>query len=87
MANLGVKAFWHKHADVRSDAISSELAIHTERNTDEIKQLIADNTALKAAIKTNTGLLDEIHLHVANIGLKFGAEIGNFPPSSERPST
>jgi hypothetical protein len=25
--------------------------------------------------------LDEIHLHIANIGKKVGAEMGNFPPS------
>ncbi len=81
----GVQAAALLIAAKRSDAISSEVAVHTERNTDEIKQLIADNTALTAAIKTNTDLLDEIHLHVANIGLKVGAELGNFPPPSPAP--
>jgi hypothetical protein len=31
-------------------------------------------------VKQNTDLLDEIHLHVANIGKKIGAEMGRFPP-------
>ena len=45
----GVQAAALLIAAKRSDAISSEIAIHTEKNTDEIKRLIADNTALTAA--------------------------------------
>src|SRR5271165_3809518 len=72
----GVQAAALLIAAKRSDGISSEIALHTEH----IKTLIADNTALTSQIKTNTDLLDEIHLHVANIGRKVGAEMGNFPP-------
>jgi uncharacterized membrane protein len=81
----GVQAAALLIAAKRSDAISSEIALHTEGNTDEIKRLLADNSALIAAIKQNTDLLDEIHLHVANIGRKVGADLGRFapgPPSS-----
>jgi len=78
----GVQAAALLIAAKRSDAISSEIAMHTEKNTDEIRQLIAENTALIAAIKTNTDLLDEIHLHVANIGQKVGADLGRFEPGT-----
>ena len=64
----------------RADAISSEIALHTEHNTDDIKLLIAENTALTSDVKRNTDLLNEIHLHVSNIGRKIGADMGAFPP-------
>ena len=78
----GVQAAALLIAAKRADAISSEIALHTEKNTDDIKTLIQENTDLTAAIKRATDLLDEIHLHVANIGKKVGAEMGNFPPST-----
>jgi uncharacterized membrane protein len=81
----GVQAAALLIAAKRADAISSEIAIHTEKNTDDTKILIQENTALTAQIKANTDLLEEIHLHVANIGKKVGAEMGHFPPG-ETPS-
>ena len=71
----GVQAAALLIAAKRSDAISSEIALHAEKNTDDIKTLIAENTALTSEVKKNTNLLDEIHLHVANIGKKVGAEM------------
>jgi uncharacterized membrane protein len=82
----GVQAAALLIAAKRADAISSEIALHTEKNTDDIKTLIAENTALIAVVKKNTDLLDEIHLHVANIGKKVGAEMGRFAPG-QGPST
>ncbi len=82
----GVQAAALLIAAKRSDAIASEIAIHTEHNTDDIKTLVQENTVLTAAMKQNTDLLDEIHLHVRNIGLKLGAEMGNFPPTQHGPS-
>jgi uncharacterized membrane protein len=82
----GVQAAALLIAAKRSDAISSEIALHTEKNTDEIKRLIADNTALTADIKKATDLLDEIHLHVANIGRKLGADLGRFAPPAPPPA-
>jgi uncharacterized membrane protein len=76
----GVQAAALLIAAKRADSVSSEIAIHTERNTDDIKTLIQENTALTEVVKTNTDMLDEIHLHVANIGKKIGAEMGRFPP-------
>jgi len=38
----------------RADAISSEVALHTANNTDDIKTLIAENTALTERMKKNT---------------------------------
>jgi uncharacterized membrane protein len=73
----GVQAAFLLIAAKRTDAISSEIAIHTERNTDDIKNLIAENTALTATVKQNTDLLDEIHAHVTNIAVKVGAETGH----------
>jgi uncharacterized membrane protein len=76
----GVQAAALLIAAKRADAVSSEIAVHTEHNTDDIKVLIAENTALTAEVKRATDLLEEIHLHIANIGKKVGAEAGNFPP-------
>jgi hypothetical protein len=62
-----------------ADAISSEIAIHTEHSTDDIKLLIQEIRALIGEVKRATDLLDEIHLHVSNIGLAVGASTGRFP--------
>jgi uncharacterized membrane protein len=61
----GVQAAALLIAAKRADAISSEIAIHTEKNTEDLKGLVDDNTALTVLVKTNTDLLDEIHRHVA----------------------
>jgi uncharacterized membrane protein len=76
----GVQAAALLIAAKRSDAISSEVALHTANNTEDIKTLIQENTELTAKVKNATDILDEIHLHVANIGKAMGAELGNFPP-------
>lgn len=81
----GIQAAALLIAAKRADSISSEIAIHTENNTDDIKKLIQDNTALISEVKANTDLLDEIHLHVANIAKKVGAELGHFPPRQQLP--
>jgi len=81
----GVQAAALLIAAKRADAISSEIAIHTEHNTDDIKQLIQENSALIAEVKRATDLLDEIHLHVSNIGLAVGAPSGRFPPGGLSP--
>jgi uncharacterized membrane protein len=81
----GVQAAFLLIAAKRTDAISSEIAIHTERNTDDIKRLIAENTAMTAQVRENTDLLDEIHRHVTNIGKKVGAEMGHRAPHDRVP--
>ncbi len=57
----GVQAAALLIAAKRADAISSQIAVHTETNTEEIKSLVRDNTDLTAQIKVMTDLLDEIH--------------------------
>jgi uncharacterized membrane protein len=61
----GVQAAALLIAAKRADAISSEVAIHTERNTDDLKDLLKENTTLTSQVKQNTDLLEEIHRHVA----------------------
>ncbi len=78
----GVQAAALLIAAKRADAISSEVAMHTSSNTDDIKRLIKENTDLTNEVKKNTDLLDEIHLHIANIGKVLGAEGGRFPPTT-----
>jgi uncharacterized membrane protein len=78
----GVQAAALLIAAKRSDSISSEVAIHTATNTDDIKKLIQENTELTAAVKSATDLLDEIHLHVTNIGKVVGADAGHFSPKA-----
>lgn len=63
----GVQAAALLIAARRSDAIASEIALHTERNTEDIKQLIRENTELTQIVKGNTDLLEEIHQHVASL--------------------
>jgi uncharacterized membrane protein len=82
----GVQAAALLIAAKRADAISSEVALHTANNTDDIKALINENTALTTQVKKNTDLLEEIHLHVANIGLKVGADLGRFAPGVSPPA-
>jgi uncharacterized membrane protein len=43
----------------RSDQIASEIAVHTERNTDDIKTLVQQNTALTEAIQALTQKVHE----------------------------
>jgi uncharacterized membrane protein len=60
----GVQAAALLIAAKRADAIASEIAIHTEKNTEEIRGLLQENTALTMQVKANTDLLEEIHRHV-----------------------
>lgn len=64
----GVQAAALLIAAKRADAISSEIAVHTERNTDELKDLVNDNTALTVEVKRNTDLLEDIHRHLTAAG-------------------
>jgi uncharacterized membrane protein len=80
----GVQAAALLIAAKRADAVSSEIAIHTERNTDDIKTLVSENTALTEQVKKQTDLLEEIHRHVAALAPDAGMfEAGkDIPPSS-----
>ena len=82
----GIQAAALLIAAKRADAVASEVALHTENNTDDIKTLLAENTALTAQVKRATDLLDEIHLHVANIGKTLGADMGRFAPGGTPPT-
>jgi uncharacterized membrane protein len=72
----GVQAAALLIAAKRADAISSEIAIHTEKNTDDLKSLVDENTLLTQQVKHQTDLLDEIHRHVAALS----PDAGLFPP-------
>jgi uncharacterized membrane protein len=82
----GIQAAALLIAAKRADSISSEVALHTANNTDDIKLLIQENTELTAEVKKNTDLLEEIHLHLANIGKVVGADMGRFAPGQEPPA-
>ena len=77
----GVQAAALLIAAKRSDGIASEIALHTETNTEDLKGLVNDNTALTEQVKRNTDLLEEIHRHVA--ALSPGA--GRFAPGEGPP--
>jgi uncharacterized membrane protein len=74
----GVQAAALLIAAKRSDAIASEIAVHTGHNTDDIKGLIAQNLRLIQEVKRQTDLLDEIHRHVSGLG-KPGAPLPTAP--------
>ena len=78
----GVQAAALLIAAKRSDSIASEVALHTATNTDDIKVLLAENTALTNAVKRNTDLLDELHRHVTAIGQHLNALGGDFEPEA-----
>jgi uncharacterized membrane protein len=82
----GVQAAALLIAAKRSDAIQSEVAVHTAKNTDDIKVLLAENTQLTNEVKRNTDLLEELHRHVTEIGNRLGAFGGRFGPD-EAPQT
>lgn len=60
----GVQAAALLIAAKRADAISSEIAMHTQKNTDDLKVLVTENTDLTEKVKRNTDLLEEIHRHI-----------------------
>ncbi len=82
----GVQAAALLIAAKRADAIASEIAVHTEKNTEELKRLMQENTALTLQVKKNTDLLDEIHRHVTALGTSSstppgaGDAAGDIPP-------
>jgi uncharacterized membrane protein len=78
----GVQAAALLIAAKRSDGIASEIALHTEHNTDDLKVLLRENTALTAVVKQHTDLLEEIHRHVSALT----PDAGRFRPG-ERPSS
>jgi uncharacterized membrane protein len=75
----GVQAAALLIAARRADAISSEIAVHTENNTDDIKNLIHENTQLTMVMKANTDLLQEIHRHLSALT----PEAGRFEPGEK----
>lgn len=56
----GVQAAALLIAAKRSDAVASEIALHTEKNSEDLKGLLAANTALTRDVKRATDLLDHI---------------------------
>ena len=77
----GVQAAALLIAAKRADAIDSEIAIHTEKNTEDLKGLIQENTALTAQVKKNTDLLEEIHRHVTELSAPLPAPADALPPA------
>ncbi|HEY5093423.1 MAG TPA: DUF1003 domain-containing protein [Acidimicrobiales bacterium] len=79
----GVQAAALLIAAKRTDSISSEIALHTVKNTDDIKKLLGENTELTKEVKLQTDLLEEIHRHVAALSPNAGLfRPGEQPPSS-----
>jgi uncharacterized membrane protein len=68
----GVQAAALLIAAKRSDTIASEIAIHTEKNTDDLKDLLKENTGLTLQVKKNTDLLEEVHRQVAGLSFEGG---------------
>ncbi len=68
----GVQAAALLIAAKRADAISSEIAMHTETNTEDLKRLVTENTTLTEAVKKNTDLLEDLHRHVLALSSNAG---------------
>lgn len=48
----------------RADAISSEIAVHTLKNTESDRRLLEENTELTRVVKSHTDILDDLHARV-----------------------
>jgi uncharacterized membrane protein len=57
----GVQAAALLIAAKRADSIASEIALHTEHNTDDIKALLQQNVELTAAVRA---LTEEVHARI-----------------------
>ena len=68
----------------RADAISSEIAVHTLKNTESDRELLQENTELTRVVKTHTDLLEELHAHVTAISEHLGLTAGRFPPDQPK---
>lgn len=68
----------------RSDAISSEIAVHTLKNTESDRALLQENTELTRVVKPHTDLLEELHEHVTAISEHLGLTAGRFPPEQPK---
>ena len=85
----GVQAAALLIAAKRADAIASEIGLHTEKSTEELKNLVQENTALTLQVKQNTDLLEEIRRHVimltdaASAPKESGAGGEGLPPPHE----
>ena len=85
LRGLAVLCAPHRQQAWRRADRCPEIAQHTYDNTCSDSKLLEENTELTRQVKANTDLLEEIHLHVANIGKNKGAEMGNFPPAGAPP--
>ena len=65
----------------RADSISSELALHTFKNTEVDAQLLSENTELVRQIKANTDALEEIHRHVTALTNAMNLAAGRVDPT------
>lgn len=79
----GVQAAALLIAAKRADAIASEIALHTEKNTEELKDLVGDTYELTIQVKQHTDLLEEIHQHVSALS----PHAGRFVPTEDPPSS
>ena len=80
----GVQAAALLIAAKRADAVSSEIALHTEKNTDDLKSLLSENTLLTEQVKRQTDLLEEIHRHLTTLAPNVGTM--DVDPDRARPS-
>jgi hypothetical protein len=78
----GVQAAALLVAAKRADGISSEIAVHTEKNTEGLKGLVAENTTLTQQVNKNTDLFEQIHSHVSALS----PDTGRFPPPTQTPT-
>jgi uncharacterized membrane protein len=63
-------------ANKRGEQIAAELALHTEKNTEDIAALLQQNHLLTEQIKQDTCLLEEIHKHISALS----PQAGDFAP-------
>ena len=63
----------------RADAVASEMTMHTEHNTEDVKTLLGENTALTRAMNSNTDLREEVQRDLTQLT----PQAGSFPSNSK----
>lgn len=71
----------------RSERNLEDTLAQIEALENKLGTLIQENTDLTTKVKTDTALLEELHIHVSALTKAAGLDVGKFAPGVQPPST
>jgi hypothetical protein len=74
-------------ASNRSERNLEDTLGQIEQLENKLAGLIQENTDLTNMVKTDTGLLQDLHAHFAALATAAGLDVGTSPPETQPPST